>query len=73
LLDYFGLAASPAMPGKSMRGNFEASWRDAHPILPADESVGQGFRAATPARQPSTDANQQFLQGIKEMGYIGEE
>ena|GEM_PF-831461 len=73
LLDFLCLPASPAMPGKSMRENFLASWRDAHPALPAEESVGQGFRPATPARQPGTDANQQFLQGIKEMGYIGEE
>ena len=59
------------MPGKSIRENFVSPWRDSHPVLPKDESVDQGFRPATAARQPGTDANQQFLQGIKEMGYIG--
>ena len=70
-LDFLGLPIGTAMKGHSLRALMTSAWQESHALLPRDTDLGEDFRAATPALEPSTNANQQFLQGIKEMGYIG--
>ena len=70
-LDFLGLPIGTAMKGHSLRALMTSAWQESHALLPRDADLGEGFRAATPALEPSTNANEQFLQGIKEMGYIG--
>jgi len=72
LLDWLDLPQAEDLPGKSARRLMTAEWVAAHPVTTVD-SFTPGFRKATPPRIPGEGLDQEFLEGIREIGYFDSE
>jgi len=71
LLDLLDLPLAADMPGHSLRERMTAAWQAAHPGAGTIPSYRTGWRAATPPRVPSAEADEIFVQNISELGYTG--
>ncbi|MEM7308233.1 MAG: alkaline phosphatase family protein [Planctomycetota bacterium] len=69
LLTWLALPVPDDAVGSARRGWMEDGWNAAHP--PASVATyAAGFRAATPPRAPGNQANEEFLEGMKALGYF---
>jgi hypothetical protein len=70
LLDLLGLPQAADLPGAPLRELMTEEWRASHP--PAERrSYRRGFRRASEPRVPAENVNEEFLRGLRELGYLG--
>ena len=69
LLLWLDLPVPEDAAGTVRRNWMDPTWNAAHPGS-AIATYANGFRAATPPRQPKGNANEQFIDGMKALGYF---
>jgi len=75
LLDWLDLPLAEDMPGKSAQRLMTKEWLAANGALDSEKipSYATGFRPATSPRIPREGLNEEFINNIKDIGYLDDE
>ena len=69
VLMWLDLAVPRDAVGSARTDWMEHGWAAEHPFSVVD-SYGEGYREATPPRQPPNNANEEFMDGMRSLGYF---